>query len=329
MNLVVTGGAGYVGSVVAEFASAAGHDVTVIDNLQDGHRAAVPEGCRLVLSDFGDERMLDDVLGDTPFDAVIHLAAEANVSTSMTDPAKYFVANVEKGIKLLEAMRRHGVPRMVFSSTAATYGEPRAVPIFEDHPVSPISAYGESKLMFERCLAWYARAYGFHAIALRYFNAAGATLLHGEDRNDETHLIPLVLFTAQGGRGAVDVFGTDYPTADGTCVRDYVHVSDIARAHLAGLDRIDEIDFEVFNVAGESGHTVLQVIRAAEAIVGRPIPAISRPRRPGDPAILVASAEKLRQRLGWRPQESSLEAIVASAWDWRRRFPGGYARHAA
>ncbi len=329
MNLVVTGGAGFVGSVVAEFASAAGHDVTVIDNLQDGHPAAVPAGCRLVTADFGDERMLDDVLGSAPFDAVIHLAAEANVSTSMTDPAKYFVANVEKGIRLLEAMRRHRVPRMVFSSTAATYGEPRAVPISEDHPLTPIRAYGESKLMFERCLAWYCRAYGLRAIALRYFNAAGATALRGEDRKEETHLIPLVFAVAQGKRPVLDVFGTDYPTADGTCVRDYVHVADIARAHLAGLARIDDIGFDFFNVAGESGHSVLEVVKAVETVIGKAIPTASRARRLGDPAVLVASAAKLRSTLGWKPEQSSLEAIVESAWQWRLRFPEGYARAAA
>jgi UDP-glucose 4-epimerase len=315
--------------VVAEFAIAAGHTVTVIDNLQDGHEAAVPNGCRLVVADFADEAVLDKVLGGSTVDAVIHLAAEANVTTSMTDPAKYFVANTAKGITLLEAMRKHGVSRMVFSSTAATYGEPRAVPIVEEHPLEPISAYGESKLMFERCLQWYSRAYGFHAIALRYFNAAGATAERGEDRREETHLLPLVFAVAQGLRPSVDIFGTDYSTPDGTCVRDYVHVADIARAHLVGLTQIDRLGFECFNVAGESGRTVREVITAVEAITGRRVAAVPKPRRLGDPAVLIASAAKLRRMLGWQPQQSSLESIVRSAWDWRLRFPRGYGRAAA
>lgn len=329
MNLVITGGAGYIGSVVAECAAAAGYDVTIIDNLQEGNAAAVPSGCCLVTADFGDDRTLSDVLGASSVDAVIHLAGETTVATSVSDPAKYFLNNVTKGLTLLDAMRRHGVPRMIFSSTAATYGEPRAVPISEDHPVAPISAYGESKLMFERCLHWYHRAYGLRAVALRYFNAAGATADRGEDRRDETHLIPLVLSAAQGTRPSVDVFGTDYSTPDGTCVRDYVHVADIARAHLAALDRIDELGFDVFNVAGESGHTVLDVIRVAEQVTGRGIPRVVRARRPGDPEVLVASAAKLRRTLGWMPRQSSLDAIISSAWEWRRRFPAGYARTAA
>jgi len=326
MHLVITGGAGYVGSVVAEFASAAGHDITVIDNLQDGKRAAVPDGAAFVRADFGDAAVLDRVFSERRTDAVIHLAAEANVSTSMTEPAKFFENNVSKGLVLLEAMRRHDVKRMVFSSTAATYGEPTAVPISEEHPLRPINAYGESKLMFERCLDWYHRAYGMNAIALRYFNAAGATSERGEDRRDETHLIPLVLSAVQGKRSVVDVFGTDYPTSDGTCVRDYVHVGDIARAHLAGLARIDEVGFDAFNVAGESGHTVLDVVQAVEKVTGKSVPRAARPRRRGDPAVLVATAAKLRSILNWRPLESSLVTIVESAWAWRLRFPTGYAR---
>jgi UDP-glucose 4-epimerase len=329
MNLVITGGAGYIGSVVAEFAVAGGHHVTVIDNLQEGNPGAVPAGARLVIGDFGDRTVLEDAFGTKTPDAVIHLAAETTVATSVTDPAKYFLNNVSKGLVLLEAMRRHHAPRMVFSSTAATYGEPVSVPISEEHPTAPISAYGESKLMFERCLSWYHRAYGIRSIALRYFNAAGATVERGEDRRDETHLIPLVLSAAQGKRPSVDVFGTDYPTPDGSCVRDYVHVGDIARAHLAALSRIDSIGFDFFNVAGESGHTVLDIIRAAEAVTGRRIPHVVRSRRPGDPAILVASAAKLRRALGWAPEQSSLESIIGSAWSWRLRFPKGYERSAA
>lgn len=325
MNLLVTGGAGFVGSVVVEFALASGHAVTVIDNLQEGKRAAVASGCQLVTSDFGDRDTLDHVMSATKFDAVIHLAAETTIATSVTDPAKYFVNNVAKGLTLLEAMRRHDVGRIVFSSTAATYGEPLAVPISEDHPLQPISAYGESKLMFERFLGWYHRAYRFRAVSLRYFNAAGATSLHGEDRRDETHLIPLALGAAMGTRDALQVFGTNYPTADGTCVRDYVHVGDIARAHLAALDRIDAIGLESFNVGSECGFSVLDVIRVAESVTGRRISRVARPRRPGDPAALVATASKLKRMLDWKPQQSSLESIVGSAWDWKVRFPNGYA----
>jgi UDP-glucose 4-epimerase len=256
---------------------------------------------------------------------VIHLAAEAAIATSITDPAKYFVNNVAKGLTLLEAMRRHGVGRIVFSSTAATYGEPRIVPITEDHPLEPINAYGESKLMFERCLSWFHRAYGMRAICLRYFNAAGATALRGEDRPEETHLIPLALAAAMGRRQALEIFGTNYPTRDGTCVRDYVHVADIARAHLAALARIDEIGFECFNVGSESGYSVLDVIRATETVISRRIPRVMRPRRPGDPAVLVATASKLTRMLGWRPEQSSLESIIGTAWEWKARFPDGYA----
>jgi len=325
MNLLITGGAGYVGSVVAEFAVAAGHDVTVIDNLQDGHRNAIPQRARVIVSDFGDAAVLERAFSNRSVDAVVHLAAEANVSTSVTDPAKYFVCNVAKGLTLLEAMRRHRVSRLIFSSTAATYGEPRSVPISEDHPLAPISAYGDSKLMFERCLGWYHRAYGLRSISLRYFNAAGATRERGEDRRDETHLIPLVLSAVQGRRSAIEVFGTDYQTHDGTCIRDYVHVADIARAHLAALARIDQIGFDAFNVAGETGHSVLEVIEQTEAVTGRPVERVLRPRRLGDPAVLVASAAKLREKLEWKPMQSSLECILGTAWEWRLRRPRGYA----
>jgi UDP-glucose 4-epimerase len=325
VHLLVTGGAGYVGSVVAEFAVRAGHEVTVIDNLQGGKRGAVPNGCCLVVADFADEQTLNRVFSGSRVDAVIHLAAEAAIGASMTDPAKFFVSNVSKGLTLLEAMWRHGVRRMVFSSTAATYGEPRSVPITEDHPLQPINAYGESKLMFERCLDWFHRAYGMRAICLRYFNAAGATTSHGEDRAEETHLIPLALAAAAGKRDALCVYGTDYPTPDGTCVRDYVHVSDIARAHLAALDRIDEIGFDCFNVGSESGYSVLEVIRATEAVIRRRVPHVMSRRRAGDPAVLVATASKLGRVLHWRPRQSSLESIVESAWAWRTRFPNGYA----
>ncbi len=324
MHLVITGGAGFIGSVVAERARLAGHVVTVLDSLVDGFRQAVGPDCRFVQGDVGDPAALDAVFGLARVDAVVHMAAEATIATSMTDPARYFEQNVSRGLVLLEAMRRHAVPRIVFSSTAATYGEPRQTPIDESHPLAPINAYGESKLMFERCLEWYHRAYGLRVVALRFFNAAGATADHGESRRHESHLIPLVFAAALGQRPAVQVFGTDYPTPDGTCIRDYVHVADIADAHLAALDQMDDLGFTTFNVGGGSGHSVLEVIAAVEAAIGRPVPRVVQDRRPGDPATLLASAERLRRTLGWRPVRSSLANIVESAWSWRVRFPHGY-----
>ena len=324
MHLVITGGAGFIGSVVAEQALLAGHTGTVLDSLVDGFRGAVSADCRFVQGDVGDSATLDAVFGAARVDAVVHMAAEATIATSMTDPARYFDQNVVRGLTLLEAMRRHAVPRIVFSSTAATYGEPRETPIDESHPLVPINAYGESKLMFERCLEWYHRAYGLRVVTLRFFNAAGATADHGESRRYESHLIPLVFSAALGQRPAVHVFGSDYPTPDGTCIRDYVHVADIADAHLVALDRMDDLGLETFNVGGGSGHSVLEVLAAVEATIGREVPRVMRDRRPGDPAVLLASAGKLQRTLGWRPVRSSLANIIESAWGWRMRFPDGY-----
>jgi UDP-glucose 4-epimerase len=259
-----------------------------------------------------------------PFDAVLHLAAEAAIEASVTNPALYFGVNLADGLTLLEAMRAHGVQRFVFSSTAATYGEPLTTPIDEDHPQRPINAYGESKLMFETCLRWYHRAYGLRAVSFRYFNAAGATAARGEARPHETHLLPLVLDALAGRRPPVQVFGTDYATPDGTCVRDYVHVVDIARAHLLALDRIDDLGLAWFNIGSETGYSVRQVIEAVESTLGRSVPWVPANRRPGDPAVLVASAHRVRAHLGWAPEHPGLAAIVASAWQWRERHPRGY-----
>ena len=325
MHLVITGGAGFIGSVVAERARLEGHTVTVLDSLVDGFRLAVAADCRFVQGDIGDAAMLDAVFSAAPVDAVVHMAAEATIATSVTDPARYFDQNVVRGLVLLEAMRRHRISRIVFSSTAATYGEPRQVPIEESHPLAPINAYGESKLMFERCLQWYHRAYGLRVVTLRFFNAAGATADHGESRRSESHLIPLVFAAVLGQRPAVQVFGSDYPTRDGTCIRNYVHVADIADAHLAALNRIDDLGLETFNVGGGSGYSVLEVLAAVEATIGREVPRVMRERRPGDPAVLLASADKLQRTLGWRPARSSLANIIESAWCWRMRFPHGYA----
>ncbi len=335
MHLLVTGAAGFIGSVVAEMALEAGHSVVVIDDLRGGHRAAVPGGCQFVEGDVGDPAALARAFALGPFDAVVHLAAEAAIAASVTDPAVYFNANLVAGITLLDAMRAHGCHRLVFSSTAATYGEPRETPMPETHAQSPINAYGESKLQFERVLAWYCRAYGLRAVSFRYFNAAGATATRGEARDHETHLIPLVLDAMAGRRGPLDVFGNDYPTRDGTCVRDYVHVADIAAAHLQALDRIDGLTCEFFNIGSETGYTVLEVIAAVERVVGRPVPRQFAPRRPGDPAVLVASASKIRTMLGWAPTRTlaagatasptpGLDAIVADAWHFRQTHPHGY-----
>ncbi len=324
MRLLVTGGAGYIGSIVAELAVEIGHDVVVIDDLRAGNQAAVPGACEFVQGAIGDPGALERAFTMGPFDAVLHLAAEALVDASITEPALYFRVNLVDSLALLDAMRAHAVHRLVFSSTAATYGEPRAVPMDEDHPQQPINAYGESKLMFERCLHWYRRAYGLRAIVFRYFNAAGASEERGEARAHETHLLPLVLDAAAGRRGPVRVFGTDYPTPDGTCVRDYVHVVDIARAHLQALERIDDLGLGFFNIGTETGYSVRQVIDAVERTLGRPVPWEPAGRRAGDPAVLVASAARVRQQLGWAPVHPGLDAIVESAWRWRERHPTGY-----
>ena len=325
MNLLVTGGAGYIGSIVAELAVGAGHDVVVIDDLRAGNQAAVPPACTFVRGSIGDSVALNQAFARGPFDAVLHLAAEAAVEESLTDPARYFQANLSDSLTLLDTMRAHGVQRLVFSSTAATYGEPEVVPMEEHHPQRPINAYGESKLMLETCLRWYHRAYGLRVISFRYFNAAGATEQRGEARPHETHLLPLVLDAASGRRTVVRVFGTDYPTPDGTCVRDYVHVVDIARAHLVALERIDELGLAFFNIGSEKGYSVRQVIDTVERMLGRRVPWEAVGRRPGDPAVLVASAGMVRRYLGWTPACPGLEAIVESSWRWRKRHPDGYA----
>ena len=324
MTLLVTGGAGYIGSVVVERALARGHRIVVIDNLQEGHAAAVPPACRLVQADYGDAAALDAIFTAEPIDAVVHLAAETTVATSVSDPAIYFQNNTVNGVTLLDAMRRHGVTRLVFSSTAATYGEPVTVPMTEDHPQQPINAYGESKLMFERVIAWYHRAYGLKSASFRYFNAAGATEERGEAHRHESHLIPLVLDVAAGDRPTVNVYGSDYPTRDGTCVRDYVHVSDIADAHLLALDALDRLGLDWFNIGTGTGNTVDEVVKAVERVTGRSVTTVRAARRPGDPATLVASSDRIRQVLGWSPRYPDLDEIIDTAWRWRQRHPGGY-----
>jgi UDP-glucose 4-epimerase len=325
MRLLITGGAGYIGSIVAELAVEAGHEVVVLDDLRAGHLAAIPPACGVVEGRVGDPAALTRAFALGPFDAVIHLAAEAAIEASVHDPGLFFQANLVESLTLLDAMREHGTRRFVLSSTAATYGSPVFVPMTEEHPQQPINAYGESKLMLERCLRWYHQAYGLKVVGFRYFNAAGATAARGEDRPHETHLLPLALDAASGRRPPLRVFGEDYPTEDGTCVRDYVHVIDIARAHLLALDHVDEIGLDFFNIGSGVGFSVKQVAETIERTLGLSVPRQPAARRPGDPAVLVASADRARARLGWTPRHSGLEPIIESAWRWRCQHPRGYA----
>ena len=324
----MTGGAGYVGSVSVEVFLVAGHDVVVLDDLSTGHRSAVPDGARLVVGTYGDGPAVERLLRDESIEAILHCAARSLVGESIRDPARYFRDNVGGGVALLEAARAADVGRLVFSSTAAVYGVPDATPIPEDALLRPINPYGESKRSFEAALAWFGRAYGLQSVTLRYFNVAGATEQRGEDHDPETHLIPTVLASA-AGRGPLTLFGNDYPTPDGTCIRDYIDVADLADAHLRAIEATAPDDPRtaeplVCNLGNGGGFSNLQVVAAAEAVLGREIPFEFGPRRVGDPAILVASAERAGEVLGWTPRTPSLQAMVASSWAWRQRHPEGY-----
>ena len=323
--MLVTGGAGYIGSHAAKALRAAGYRVTIYDNLSAGHRRAAL-GAPLIEGDIRDVETVRRTLRDTGASAVMHFAAFLNVSESVAEPVAYYRNNVMGTLATLEAMAAESCRRFVFSSTCAVYGEPVETPIRETHPTAPINAYGQTKLAIEHALPHYERGWGLRSIRLRYFNAAGADPDGeiGEDHHPEIHAIPRAIEAATGGP-EFKIMGTDYPTPDGTCVRDYVHVADIARAHLAALDRIDEIGFDCFNVGSESGYSVLEVIRATEAVIKRRVPHVVSRRRAGDPAVLVATSSKLGRTLNWRPQQSALETIVATAWEWRTRFPDGYA----
>jgi UDP-glucose 4-epimerase len=324
MKVLVTGGAGYIGSVVNEELLRAGHQIVVYDNLSKGNRGAVPESAEFVKGDLLDEDLLREILATKKIDAVVHMAAYSQVGESVQNPQKYYENNLNASIVLLNAMAHCKVNRIVFSSTAAVYGEPLKQPIEETDPTNPTNPYGESKLAFERALHWYQSAYGVQYTSLRYFNAAGATEEHGEVHNPETHLIPLVLQVATGNLARLDVYGDDYSTRDGTCVRDYIHVIDLARAHVIALDRIDE-ESGIFNLGcGGTGYSVLDVIRTAERVSQREIPFQVVKRRPGDPAILIASSDKIKQKLGWNPQYQDLSFIIESAWKWMQKFPVGY-----
>ena len=331
-RILVTGGAGYVGAVSVEAFVAAGHDVVVLDDLSTGHRSAVPDGARLIVGDYTDRATAAAMFAEEAIDAILHCAARSLIGESIAQPARYFGDNVGGGIGFLEAARNAGVMRFVLSSSAAVYGVPDTTPILEDAPLRPINPYGESKRSLEAAMAWYGRAYGMRTVSLRYFNVAGATDVIGEDHDPETHLIPAILGAVEADR-TITIFDGDYPTRDGTNVRDYIHVTDLADAHLRAIEataapegdpRIDD-GLLVCNLGNGDGFTNLEVLRAAEAIVGRTIPHRIGPRRPGDPPTLVASATRAADVLHWRPQRPSLEEMVRSAWAWRQAHPGGYA----
>jgi UDP-glucose-4-epimerase GalE len=325
MRILVTGGAGYIGSHAVRLFLARGHDVRVYDNLSTGHRAAVPAD-RLVVADLAESHRLDQVLVEHRTEAIVHFAAFALVGESVADPAKYYHNNLVNTLTLLDALRRHGIKRFVFSSTCATYGVPQTVPITEDEPQRPINPYGNGKLAVEHALTDYSAAYGWGYAALRYFNAAGASPdgTIGEDHDPETHLIPLVLQAAAGRRPALDILGTDYPTPDGTCVRDYIHVDDLAEAHLLALQRLAPGVGLRLNLGTGHGYSVREVIRGAEAVTGRTVPVREAPRRPGDPPVLVAAADRARRELGWQPRYLELRPIIETAWNWHRTHPNGY-----
>lgn len=315
MKLLVTGGAGYIGSVVSARLLESGHEVVVLDDCSTGHPDAVPEGARLVRATL--REAASEVLADG-FDGVLHFAARSLVGESVEKPALYWDGNLGESLALLEAMRAHGTPRIVFSSTAATYGEPEHTPIMETDPTRPTNPYGATKLAIDTTLAEYARMFGLGGVSLRYFNVAGAYGPYGERHTVETHIIPNVLKVPLGQRESVSIFGTDYPTADGTCVRDYIHVVDLAEAHLLALEACAPGTHEVFNLGSGSGYSVREVVEVCRSVTGADIPAVEGPRRPGDPAVLIASSAKISERLGWKPQRD-LESMVTDAWAFARR----------
>ncbi len=325
MRILVTGGAGYIGSQAVRHFLACGHDVWVYDNLSYGHRAAVPAG-RLIVADLAETQRLDHALLEHQIEAVVHFAAFTYVGESVQQPAKYYQNNLVNTLNLLEVMRRQGINRFVFSSTCAIYGVPDKVPITEEESTKPINPYGQTKLAVERALADYSRAYGLGYAALRYFNAAGASAdgTIGEDHDPETHLIPIVIQAVLGQRPNVTIHGTDYPTPDGTCIRDYIHVEDLASAHLLALEALAPGKQLQYNLGTGRGYSVREVIRQVEEVTGRKVPVIEGPRRPGDPPLLVAASDKVQRELGWKPQYAELRPILETAWNWHRRHPHGY-----
>ncbi len=327
-RILITGGAGYVGSISAEAFLAGGHEVVVLDDLSTGHRAAVPGGATLRIGTYADGDALADLLRTERIEAILHCAARSLVGESIRDPARYFRDNVAGGIALLDAARAAGVERIVFSSTAAVYGTPDSTPITEDAPLRPINPYGESKRSFEAALDWYGRAYGLRSVSLRYFNVAGATATLGEDHDPETHLIPNILRAALG-QTRLTVFGDDYPTPDGTCIRDYIHVADLADAHRLAIEATTPGDPRterplVCNLGSGGGFSIREVIAAAETAVGHEIPSMVGPRRAGDPPVLVAQSTRATEVLGWTAARPTLDEMIGSAWAWRESHPEGY-----
>jgi UDP-glucose 4-epimerase len=315
VRVLVTGGAGYLGSVCAAHLVESGYDVVVLDDLSTGHRDAVPEGCRFVEGDVATDA--EPILADG-VDGVLHLAAKSLVGESMEHPERYWTGNVVATVGLLEAIRRQGTPRLVFSSTAATYGEPTEVPITEDAPAVPTNTYGATKLAIDHAIGGYASAHGLAAVSLRYFNVAGAHGRFGERHAVETHLIPIVLQVASGRREQVQIYGDDWPTADGTCLRDYIHVDDLAEAHVLALQHAAPKQHRVYNLGSGTGFSVREVIEACREVTGHPIPATVSPRRAGDPAVLIASSERATRELGWEPTRTDLRRIVGDAWEFTR-----------
>ena len=321
MKILVTGGAGYIGSICVEQLINAGHTVTIFDNLTEGHRAAVDPRATLITGDLQQRGDIETALQNMRPDAVMHFAANALVGESMTNPSKYFRNNVYGGINLLDAMHAAGCKRLVFSSTCATFGVPERMPIDETLPQRPINPYGESKLIFEQVLRWYSEIHGLIYVALRYFNAAGASETFGEDHRIETHLIPNVLKVALGQKANVEIYGTDYPTPDGTCIRDYIHILDLAQAHMLALTAPQSAKY---NLGTGGGTSVREIIATCEKVTGKKIAVIEKPRRAGDPPRLIAGSEKVRAELGWKPQFQDVEKIIASAWAWHVSHPNGY-----
>jgi len=324
VNILVAGGAGYIGSVVVAELVQAGHRIVVYDSLVKGYRAALDPATTFVHGDLADRAALDRAFATYPIDAVMHFAAFIEAGESMRVPERYFRNNVANTLTLLEAMLAQGVRKFVFSSSAGVYGDPGHVPIVEADPLHPVNVYGETKLLVERVLAWLHRIHGLRYATLRYFNAAGATDRLGESHRPETHLIPLVLQVALGQRESVSIYGTDYATPDGTCIRDYIHVADLARAHVLALEALAEREQLVYNLGNGQGFSVRQVIEVCRRVTGHRIPAVEAPRRPGDPPRLVASSERIQRELGWEPRIPALEDIVASAWTWHLARPEGY-----
>ncbi|PYL64055.1 MAG: UDP-glucose 4-epimerase GalE, partial [Verrucomicrobia bacterium] len=316
MKILVVGGAGYIGSICAELLLDQGHEVGIFDNLTEGHRRAVDARAAFIEGDLADRQKIEAAFSKTRPDAVMHFAASALVGESMRDPSKYFRNNIANGLNLLDVLVATGVPRIIFSSTCAIFGPPERLPIDETLPPRPINPYGESKLAFEKILRWYDQIHGLKFVSLRYFNAAGASAKFGEDHRHETHLVPNVLKVALGQKRHVELFGTDYETPDGTCIRDYIHIVDLARAHILALKSPKS---EFYNLGTGGGSSVLEVIAACRKITGRKIDIVEKPRRPGDPPRLIASSEKIKRELGWQPQFQSLEAIIENAWKWHEK----------